>query len=244
MAAKTELGKRTSIVTPVFRLAFPRVFEPTTNRNNLANFQPKYEITMLFPKADNKVAGEIMAAAGVDPELIKGTYDISELRRIMSEAARASKWADKLVAKDQSPAEVARVKKFKSELKLAIRDADAEGKETAGYAGHFFIKASNKNKIPIVEAHKLPNGQSIPVTDTSQVYGGMYCRALINAYAYDNVSKGVSFGLQALQLVRNGTPFTGLADPDKAFSALEAAEGGKDDPAQYAGATDDAFAEV
>lgn len=225
--------KPSSIVTPVFRLAFPRVFEPTTNRNNLPGFVPRYEITMLFPKPGNNAAKTALLASGMNKELVDGSFNIGELRRILTEAVKKAKWAGKL-----TEGTAQQIAKFQSELKQPIRDADAEGKEKEGYAGHFFIKAANKNRIPVVDAAKLP------VTNPALVYGGMYCRALINAYSYDNVSKGVSFGLQALQLVRDGTPFVGLADPDKAFEAIEPTEGGKDDPAAYAGeaATADPFA--
>lgn len=222
----SEVAVKSSIVTPIFRLAFPRVFTPTTNSFNEPTFVPKYEITMLFPKPRNPKAIEAMQAAGFDEATIKASMDLGEIRRILSDAAK-KKWGDKLTGNPADPASVQAAKAFRAKLHNPIRDADAEEKATEGYAGMIFIKASNKNKIAIVDAGK------VAVSDQSRVYGGMFCRALINAYAYDNRSKGVAFGLQALQLARDGKPFVGVADPDKAFSEIEAPSGGKDDPNQY-----------
>jgi hypothetical protein len=173
---------------------------------------------MLYPKPGNaKVLAEL-AAAGVPKPLIDASLDLTELKRIMTLAAKKF-FGDKL----NDPA-------FRKTLANPIRDADAEQKETAGYAGHIFICAWNRNAQPPVV-----NAQKIPVTDAAKVYGGMYCRAHINAFGWEfnKMKRGVSFGLQALQLVRDGAPFAVTSDPDKVFTALEAAEGSSEDPGAY-----------
>lgn len=213
-----------SIVTPVFRLAFPAVFEKTRNRNNSEDFKPQYEITMLFPKPGNDKARKEMELAGVPKALIDASFDLTALRKIMADAAR-KKFGEKL--NDAA---------FRKQMANPIRDADEEGKATEGYGGHFFIKASNKRSQPVVIGQ---SGFGQRVTDSSRVYGGMYCRACVNAFGwtFGNMKKGVSFGLQHVQLVCDHMSFVGLADPDKVFDQLEAESGGKDDAAMYVGGT-------
>jgi hypothetical protein len=42
------------------------------------------------------------------------------------------------------------------------------------------------------------------------VYAGQYVKAAVHAYAYDTKgNKGVSFGLDALQIIRDGDPLSG-----------------------------------
>ncbi len=212
-----------TIVTPVFRLAFPLVFEKTTNTNNNPEFKPQYEITMLFPKPDNKASLDAMRATGMQKDLVEAASNIKELLRIASAAAK-KKFGDKL----NDPA-------FRKSLSNPVRDADAEEKATEGFQGHWFIRPWNrKRQPPVISASK------VPVTDASLVYGGMYCRAWISAFGwtYGQMKRGVSFSLLGLQVVKDGEPFASAvnsAKMDSAFDAIEPVEGGKDDPAAYAG---------
>lgn len=52
--------------------------------------------------------------------------------------------------------------------------------------------------------------QNVPVADESLVYGGMWVRAFINAFAWSHPDggNGVSFGLQGVQLVRDDEKFS------------------------------------
>ena len=57
-------------------------------------------------------------------------------------------------------------------------------------------------------------------------------------YAYEKMGNaGVSIGLNNLQLVRDGEPFSGRRKAEEAFSAIEGADGEKD-----ASQIDDPFA--
>ena len=95
----------------------------------------------------------------------------------------------------------------------------------SGYEdGWHFIRVSSKYRPAIV------NRGNIPVTDEEQVYPGMWVRGFINAYAWTHPTggKGVSFGLQALQLVRDGERLDGRVDASSIFTPLEDLGDGED----------------
>ena len=58
------------------------------------------------------------------------------------------------------------------------------------------------------------------IIDPKEFYSGCYARAAIVAYAYDNVSKGVAFGLQNLLKIRDGEPLTNRASAESDFAGI------------------------
>jgi hypothetical protein len=59
-----------------------------------------------------------------------------------------------------------------------------------------------------------------------EAYGGAYMRAQIHAYWYDvKGNKGVTFGLDNVQFVRDGEPFGGRQKAEDAFDAIETPSG-------------------
>lgn len=118
-------------------------------------------------------------------------------------------------------------KKPGSRYKKAIRDGDTERDDPA-YAGHYFINCRSNQRPPVL-------GRDLThITNPADFRSGDYCRATINAFAYDNESKGVSFGLIHLQKVESGEPLgaTGPA-PESVYDAIPGgetpAEGGTGD---------------
>ena len=81
----------------------------------------------------------------------------------------------------------------------------AEEKELAGYEpGWFFINVSAKDRPGVV------NGSLEDVTDPTEAYAGRWCMLSVNAYAWDNkFGKGVSLGLNNVQLRKHDDPFSG-----------------------------------
>lgn len=66
---------------------------------------------------------------------------------------------------------------------------------------------------------------------TSRIYPGAWVRFHLNAYAWDHPTggKGVSFGLKAVQFVRDDEPFaTGASSSATAFEALDDESGAED----------------
>jgi len=79
-----------------------------------------------------------------------------------------------------------------------------------------FMNVSSKTKPGLVDRslHEL--------VDQTEVYSGMYARVSINAFAYSfQGSKGVSFGLNNVQKLRDGEAFAGASRASDDFDALD-----------------------
>lgn len=109
-------------------------------------------------------------------------------------------------------------------LRVPLRDGDEENPEQEAYEGAVFANLSSKNKPGCVDL------KGNPVFEDSEAYSGCYFRASVGIYAYDNKSKGVSFGLNNVQLVKKGERLDGRQDAATEFS--EFVEGGDDAPAE------------
>lgn len=146
--------------------------------------------------------------AGKEPKysvtmLFKKGENLSALKAAAKKVA-VEKWGE-----DQS--------KWPKNLRLPFRDQGE--KEFAGYeAGAIFITATSKQRPGLVDA----NVQDI--LDESQFYAGCYARATIRAFAYDQAgNRGVAFGLQNVQKLRDGEPLGGRSRPQDDFEPIEGA---------------------
>ncbi len=105
-------------------------------------------------------------------------------------------------------------------LKLPIRDADDENDNYSTYDGTngcFVISAKSVYKVGIVDANRED------IIDPSELYSGCLCRASITAYDYNvDGNKGVSFALNNIQKLADGTPLAGTGQ--KASDEFEDAE--------------------
>lgn len=82
-----------------------------------------------------------------------------------------------------------------------LRDGDDEYPGDETMEGMYFIRASSKTKPGIVDADKDE------ILNKDEFYSGCYGRASINVYAFgakDKPYKGVAFGLNNLQKLRDG----------------------------------------
>jgi len=172
----------TRVMTPEFRVSFPNVFKP--GRALQEGAEPKYGMSMLFPK-------------GADLKALKAA----------AAAAAKEKWGDK--------------------IPKGIRDPfrDQGEKEYEGYEdGAIFINATSKLKPGLVDS------QREDIISDEEFYAGCYARATINAFAYDTAgNKGVAFGLNNVQKLRDGDPLGGRVRAADDFEAVESSGGGKDD---------------
>jgi hypothetical protein len=184
----------TQVLTPEFRVAFPKVFK--AERNDL-NGKDEYSIVALFPKG----------------------ADLSKLKAA-AKAAAEKKWG-------------ADPKKWPKNLRDPFRDQgdrekvdDATGDTylPAGYeAGAFYLNLKSTKRPGLVDA-KVQD-----IIDETDFYGGCYARAQVNAYAYDaNGNRGISFGLNHIQKLRDGESFGAAArNPSDVFEAVgESTSGG------------------
>lgn len=99
-------------------------------------------------------------------------------------------------------------KKHPKNLKLALKDGDDKG--TPEYAGKYYITCkSDASKSKIL----LCDNTLQPLQHESDIQGGDVANVNVNFYAYDaNGNRGVSAGLQGVQLVRKtDKPFSGRA---------------------------------
>lgn len=134
--------------------------------------------------------------------------------------------------KEKWPNEKTRPRK----LTLPIKDAaDGDCREDGiplaekypNSEGHWYIEASTLQEIGVAG----PNGKALPdVALKSEIYAGVWVNLLIHTYTYQDKPKtGVSFGLDAVQKVKDDEKFgAGAVDPEDVFGALPGSE--DDDP--------------
>lgn len=102
-----------------------------------------------------------------------------------------------------------------------IKVDEKTGKEVipAGHEkGAIFLNLKSKTRPGVVD-------QSVqPIIDESEFYAGCWAIASVNAYFYDQAgNKGVSFGLNNLQKVRDGDPLGGRSKPEADFAPIAGA---------------------
>lgn len=67
------------------------------------------------------------------------------------------------------------------------------------------------------------NRQCQPIMDPKEIYSGCYMIATVTAYAYDNIAKGVAFGLQNLMKWEDGEPLVSRASAEDDFAKFSGA---------------------
>lgn len=109
-------------------------------------------------------------------------------------------------------------------LRLPFKDQgtnlDDDGEVRPGYkAGLVYISASanEDRRPPVVDQDREP------LVDMSDVYSGMWARCSIRPFAYDNESRGVAFGIQAVQKIKDDEVLGGggRVDVDDEFEVIE-----------------------
>lgn len=108
--------------------------------------------------------------------------------------------------------------KIPANLVTTLHDGDEEGdlEKNPEYEGHMFMSISSKTKPGIVD-------QDVnPIMDSTEVYSGAFARVSINAFPYNyKGKKGVSFGLNHVQKVKDGDYLGGRSRAEDDFEAIE-----------------------
>ena len=174
--------------------------------NQLAK-REQYDIQMLFDKKTAKT-------------------DLAPMVKLVNDLLKWKGW-DKLPPKDDGSAAV----------KKPFMDGDTK-RDSAGvlyseknpcYKGMIYISSWSKNAPGVVD----PTGKH-PITQHDEIYGGCWCRAQLNAYAYDQAgNKGVSFGLIHIQKIKDDKPFGNRTRPEDAFAAVENTDAGASDAEMF-----------
>lgn len=97
------------------------------------------------------------------------------------------------------------------------------GEPYSGYEpGWIVIRATAISRPGIV----YPNGQAVPEGEVAkEAYSGRWACASLRAFAYDNSgNKGVSFGLQNIQLLDHDKPLGGRVNAESEFEAADGFE--------------------
>lgn len=151
--------------------------------------------------------------------LFDADADLSELKKAAKDAI-IKKWG---ADKDEWP----------ENLKSPFRKQEERGKKVDGKKvlpngyeeGGIFINLKSKQRPGVVAA----DGQT-HIYEETDFYAGCYARASIRAYAYDaKGNRGVAFGLNNLQKVRDGDPLGGRMKAEDEFAPVKGSSQEKDD---------------
>jgi len=124
---------------------------------------------------------------------------------------------DPLFAKLKAAAEAAAKERFDGKIPAGLKSPFRDGneKDYSGYAGTVFISPWSKQKPGIVDE----NVEAL--IDPDRLYPGVIVRADVKPFAWSvSGNKGVSFGLNHLQIIREGERMDGRSSPSSVFSAV------------------------
>ena len=161
-------------------------------------------VNLFQPRAGNEGQEPKYGCTLLIPKSDKETY--SKLIAAQEDAI-AKKWPSKRPAK----------------IATTLHDGDdvrpSDGEPFAPECrGHWVMAVSSKAKPNVVD-------QALqPITDPARLVSGDYARVSINSYAYEvNGKRGVSFGLNNVQLLRKGTPLGSISRPEEDFEVVATA---------------------
>ncbi len=135
--------------------------------------------------------------------------DLTEMKE-MARAARLKKWPNALPKGFLNPF-------------MKVDDMDKDDKYDGYEDGMIIVRAKAQYRPGVVDAKKNP----IDLEDMdTYLYGGCYIRVAVSAYAYAHKSgnKGVAFGMDAVQVVKDGEPLGSRVSAEEAFADVEDVE--------------------
>jgi hypothetical protein len=174
--------------------------------------------SILTPEGRVSYPALFEAKAGPDPNgrpkygcvlIFPKSADLTALTKAAGEALEL-RWGKK--AKDMLR---------RGELRWPIRDGAA--KDAAGYGVNtVFINMASTQQPGVVDGYAGPDGRPRVITDPKTIYPGCFARAAVGVYTYDRQgNRGVAFGLNALQFLRDGERLDGRRAAQDEFDALE-----------------------
>ena len=189
-------------------------------KNNVITPVGQLSYPYLVDKLSTQIDGRVIEKWCVDLLFPKDT-DLSELNKIVKD-----------LIKEQWPkATPELVKKIRVPFKDGNTNLDQDGEIKPGYADAIYVSLDTKREAPVL---RHANGDPMTAEEgRTELYGGCYGRALINAGTYDHLgNKGVKFYLAAVQKQRDGEPMgdgkTTSAQVDKLMDAFDNQEDATD----------------
>lgn len=188
------------VITPKFRVSFPHVFEPYTDKST---GKSNYMVTMLFDKK----------------------ADLSKLGECIKEAKQEgikNKWGGKLPKNLQSPFRNGDEKEYDGYEDMVFCIAKSQGMPgVIDYLKKIILSPEEKKRHQKNPEFLDTEDASIKDISEEEFYAGCYARASLTAYPWTYMGKnGVSFGLQNLQKMDDGEPFSGKTKAEDDFEAL------------------------
>lgn len=105
--------------------------------------------------------------------------------------------------------------------RLPIHDGDGVSPTGSEYGpeckGHWVFTASANAEYPPT----LVDKQVKPIMDRAQIYSGCWGHVALSIYAYNNQSKGIGFGLNGIQKVRDDEALGYSFNVNSAFKPVE-----------------------
>jgi len=172
------------------------------------------EFRVSFPNVFKpKAAFEGQEAVYSIQMLFPKSSDLKDLKKLCVEVA-TKKWGTK--------------EKWPKNLRMPFKSGDE--KNLDNYKGMTVVEARSKLRPGLVDRHLNEIGD----LEQSDFYAGCWARATLTCYAYEKAgNKGVSFGLQNIQKLRDDTAFSGKRNAKDDFEVIESDE--SDSPADNSG---------
>lgn len=112
-----------------------------------------------------------------------------------------------------------------SKPRLPLHDGDGVSPTGVEYGpeckGHWVFTASANAEYP----PHLVDQRVQPIMDHSQIYSGCWGYVALSVYAYNNQSRGIGFGLNGIQKVRDDEPLGYSFNVSSAFKPIEGGSG-------------------
>lgn len=99
------------------------------------------------------------------------------------------------------------LKQLQASDKICLHDGDAKS-DYDGYAGNFFLNASNKIRPTVIGSG--PDGRGVLVAADGKPYSGCYVNMIVDFWAQDNqFGKRVNASLMGVQFLKDGVRLAG-----------------------------------
>jgi len=204
------MTETTNTYTPIFRGSYPVLFSPKKMSKKAKDDDLWYSITGLFEYGRK------------DPVF-------KEMKRVALEALIAE-----FGPKEQWPPKINLPFRLQEERGKFNKETQQVELPPGHVEGNVFMIFKGRHKPGVVDEH------ANDVRDPSKIYGGCYLQATVRPYTYDTEgNKGVAFGLQNVQFVRDGESFGNRVKAQAEFKPLDGATGGGDTSDEAVDSLDD-----
>lgn len=185
------------IILKNVRLSYANLFEPRPANKDDPDSQLKYSSALIIPKDHPQV------------EQLKTIIDALGKSRFGDNWSKIKRRGNPLKDPD------ADYKAERTRLEADSEDPDDAVKPDESVQGCYVVNASSVRQPQVVD-RKLQR-----IMDDSEIWSGCYANASLGGFAYDkDTNKGVSFGLNNVQLVREGDRLGGAPNADEEFDSM------------------------